>query len=221
MQHIRIYFLSLALFIFLFNTLHAQDADKNGSLKQYQRYEDIKKEHNKDFKKGAYKDGKKDYVKKWIDEDISYQKRVIKLKSDYREWAIERQSAGKEVIFMEYEPVKNLTTAEKEILLEYHNNFFKSKDRGGFKKTAEVKKTVRKKPKKLDQKSVAGPLKKSEEKKQDEVLQQIETQTASTAEGNKSENTEVGSSIYMYMILGFALLLIITECVYLIVKRIK
>ncbi len=142
-QNIK-YYISIIKIIFIilytFNASFALNNEETEPQKQYQKYEDIKKEHNKDFKKGVYKDEKKDYVKKWISEDINYQKRIIKLKSDYRAWANERQSAGKEVIFKEYEPLKSLTAAEKEILLEYHNKLFKSKDKVNADKTVENKK---------------------------------------------------------------------------------
>ena len=102
----------------------AEDSGETEAQKQYRRYEDIQKKHDRDFKKGLYNDEKKDYLNKSLSEDIDYQKRIIKLKSDYRTWGIERQKSGKAVIFNEYEPLKNISTAEKGILLEYHNKIF-------------------------------------------------------------------------------------------------
>lgn len=105
------------------NTIEKNPKDQ----KVTERYDEIKKKQNKDYKTGAFDDNKKDYVKKWINEDINYHKRVIKLKSDYLSWAKEKISKNNEVNYYEYEPLKDLSEAEKKILLEYHNSLFKNK----------------------------------------------------------------------------------------------
>ena len=84
----------------------------------------IKKKHDNDYNSGIYNNNKKDYVKGWIDEDIDYHKKVIKLKSDYREWALNKISKGETVNFNEYISLKSYSKTEKEILLDYHNKHF-------------------------------------------------------------------------------------------------
>jgi hypothetical protein len=212
---IGIYLISLS-----FNTVFAVNNEEEPQ-KQYQRYEEIKKEHNKDFQKGVYNDEKKDYVKKWIDDDINYQKRIIKLKSDYRAWAMERQSQNKEVVFREYEPLKSLTAAERDTLLEYHNNLFKSKEKDVAGKSDALKNSGKINPKKKDQKAVAGLKEKSSGKNQDFAQKKKEFSAESAISRETSGNVEVGSSIYIYLIIGFASLLIVAEGVYLFIKRIK
>jgi hypothetical protein len=212
----------ISIILFTINNVFALNNEEEESKRQYQRYDEIRREHNKDYQKGVYKDEKKDYVKKWIDDDINYQKRVIKLKSDYRAWAAEKRSAGREVIFKEYEPLENLTAAEKEILLEYHNNLFKSKDKENANKSAESKKGKKIKPKKVqDQKIIVSKKNEVGEKKQNDDLREEKIPAESAANRGSADEMEIGTNIYIYMILGFALLLIITECIYLIVKRIK
>jgi hypothetical protein len=221
-QNIKYYiFIINIIFIILysFNASFALNNEETEPQKQYQKYEDIKKEHNKDFNKGVYKDEKKDYVKKWISEDINYQKRIIKLKSDYREWATERQSAGKEVIFKEYEPLKSITAAEKEILLEYHNKLFKSKDKVNMDKTVENKKHKKIMPKKPNKQKIIVNKDESSEKKLVKLdLKEKGISAESVSDPEIADNVEIGSNLYIYIILGFALLLIIAECIYLFVK---
>jgi hypothetical protein len=215
---IKVSFIILYIFYPAFALNNQEESEPQ---KQYQKYEDIKKEHNKDFKKGVYKDEKKDYVNKWISEDINYQKRVIKLKSDYRAWANERQTAGKEIIFNKYEPLKNLTAAEKEILLEYHNRLFKSNDKEKVKVNiaAENKKAQNIKPmKSIDQKITLNKQNESGEIIQDSEENILFDNALSIDE---PEIPEGSINIYTYIILGFALILIIAECIYLFVKRIK
>jgi hypothetical protein len=223
MRQLNKYFISiliLSIIIFIFNTSFALNNEETEPQKQYQKYEDIKKEHSKDFNKGVYKDEKKDYVKKWISEDINYQKRIIKLKSDYLAWANERQSAGKEVIFKEYEPLKSLTAAEKEILSEYHNKHFKSKDKVNLNKTDENKnnkKIIPKKPNKL--KIIVNKINESSEERLIKPdLKEKDILAKSVPSPESADNFKIGSDMYIYIILGIALLIIIAECLYLIVK---
>jgi hypothetical protein len=220
MRPVNKYIIGIFLISFFYNTVSAINNEEEPQ-KQYQRYEEIKKEHNKDFQKGVYNDEKKDYVKKWIDDDINYQKRIIKLKSDYRAWAMERQSAGREVIFKEYEPLKSLTAAERETLQEYHNNLFKINEKENANKSAAVKNAGKIKPKNKEQKAVAVQKKKSSEKKQDDALKKKEISAEIAVCQESTGKDEVGNSIYFYMIIGFASLLIIAECIYLFIKRIK
>ncbi len=125
-KSIKIFFVTgkLIIIIFYFSlTSFAQETGDKQAEEQYKlrRYEEIKKNKEKEYNKGVYNDDKKDYVNNWIGEDINYQKRVIKLKRDYRVWAEGKISRKEEVIFMDYEPLRTLTRVEKQILLEYHN----------------------------------------------------------------------------------------------------
>ena len=103
-------------------------ASENQDENQYklQRYEEIKREQKREYKKGVYNDTKKDYVNHWIGNDINYQKKAIKLKKEYREWATDKISKKQEVRFKDYEPLKKMTRVEKQILYEYHTILFKN-----------------------------------------------------------------------------------------------
>ncbi len=77
-----------------------------------------------------------------------------------------------------------------------------------------------KKPNK--QKIIVNKVNESSEKKlvkQDLKEKDISAESVSSPES--ADNVEIGSNMYIYIILGFALLLIIAECLYLIVKRIN
>jgi hypothetical protein len=139
----NIILLNSIIIIFFFSVISfAQNADNKQTEDQYKlkRYDDIKKNKDKEYKKGAYNDEKKDVVNNWIGEDINYQKRVIKLKSDYRAWAEKKISAKEDVIFKDYEPLKTLSRNEKQVLQEYHNKLFGKE----VKKTSGNRKTIEK-----------------------------------------------------------------------------
>ncbi|MBN2403194.1 MAG: hypothetical protein JXN64_12440 [Spirochaetes bacterium] len=210
------------MLVFFFNSGYALDEESKEPDRQYQHYEDIKRKQNRDYKKGVYKDEKKDYVNKWISEDINYQKRVIKLKSDYVAWANERQAAGKEIIFREYEPLKNFTAAEKEILWEYHNRFYKTKgkEKKGADKIVEVKKLKKIKTKKTAGQKITRSRESEFDKKIAPPSKIDEKDISADITGmNDAAGAGSGNNIYIYMIVGFALILIIVECLYLVAKR--
>jgi hypothetical protein len=128
-RFVKYYLILVNSFVLMFSfsvIVFAQNTGDKQNEEQYKlrQFEEIKKTKDKEFKKGAYNDEKKDVVNNWIGEDINYQKRVIKLKSDYRAWAEKKVSAKEEVIFTDYEPLKNLTRVEKQVLQEYHNKLF-------------------------------------------------------------------------------------------------
>lgn len=153
-----------------------------------ERYDEIKKKQNKDYKTGVYNDNKKDYVKNWINEDINYHKRVIKLKSDYLSWAKEQISKKEEVNFYDYESLNNLTDAEKKILLEYHNSLFGNKKDKKSNLTKNVNISKNKKVKQV----------KTEDKRENRLEQKdISIKDESTAK--ESENF---SSMYSFLFLG-------------------
>jgi hypothetical protein len=204
-RHLALLFIILLYFN---NSLRADNEDNGEPQKQYKHYEDIKRKQNQDFKKGIYKDEKKDYVNKWISEDINYQKRVIQLKSEYLTWAKQRISAGKEVKFNEYEGLKSLTAAEKEVLWEYHNSHFKSKgkSKAGLASSAGRKKTEKIKPKKSEAK--AESIVNKEDKS-------ITTEAASSV----TAEIENKPDIYLYVVIGAVFLIIAGACAYLLLHK--
>jgi|GEM_PF-5826201 len=86
-------------------------------------YHSIKKEQAKDYRSGV-DESEKDRVKEWFTEDIDYYERLIKLKSDYRDWAMDKINENQEVKFSAYIDGKNFTVKEKEILYDYHLRLF-------------------------------------------------------------------------------------------------
>ncbi|PKL35342.1 MAG: hypothetical protein CVV44_21250 [Spirochaetae bacterium HGW-Spirochaetae-1] len=86
-------------------------------------YHSIKKEQAKDYRSGV-DESEKDRVKEWFTEDIDYYERLIKLKSDYRDWAMDKINENQEVKFSAYTDGKNFTAKEKEILYDYHLRLF-------------------------------------------------------------------------------------------------
>lgn len=173
------------------NTIEKKPQDQ----KVTERYDEIKKKQNKDYKTGAYDDNKKDYVKKWISDDINYHKRVIKLKSDYLSWAKEKISKNNEVNYYEYEPLKDLSEAEKKILLEYHNSLFKSKKDN---KVNMKKKVV------VDRNKNIAPLKLTDKK--DSSLERKDIVTSDSEIYKKNDDA---NSIYIYLLYGVVTVIII------------
>lgn len=173
------------------NTIEKKSQDQ----KVTERYDEIKKKQNKDYKTGVYDDNKKDYVKKWISDDINYHKRVIKLKSDYLSWAKEKISKNNEVNYYEYEPLKDLSEAEKKILLEYHNSLFKSK---------KDKKVNMKKKVYVDRNKNIDPLKLTDKK--DSSLERKDIVTSDSEIYKKNGGAD---SIYIYLLYGVVTVIII------------
>lgn len=176
------------------NTIEKQPQDQ----KVTERYDEIKKKQNKDYKTGAYDDNKKDYVKKWISDDINYHKRVIKLKNDYLTWAKDRVSNNNEVIFYKYEPLKDISDAEKKILLEYHNSLFKSK---------KDKKVNMKKKVLVDRNKNIAPIKSTDKK--DAVVEQKDIAKTDNSIIKKEEYT-VSNNIYvLYGIISIVIIVFV------------
>ncbi|MFH0975360.1 MAG: hypothetical protein V1874_06220 [Spirochaetota bacterium] len=209
MRRIRKYLTLLFIILLYFNNQLSADNEDNGEpQKQYKHYEDIKRKQNQDFKKGIYKDEKKDYVKKWISEDINYQKRVIQLKNDYLTWAKQRINAGKEVKFNEYEGLKNLSKTEKEVLWEYHNSHFKSKEKS---KSGVTSNAERRKTEKIKQKKPEGKI--------ETIVNKEDKLITAVAAGSGSAEIENRPDIYLYIVIGAVFLIITGACAYLILHK--
>lgn len=195
----------IILFLFFSCTLFAAESEQNNTEKQYklQRYEDIKKEQKKEYKKGVYNDEKKDYVNDWIGKDINYQKKVIKLKKEYREWAADKISKKQEVRFRDYEPLKSMTRVEKQILYEYHCLLFKDEKkqkRIKRKRTAKKKKTLDKKP------------------AETQIDKQININSEIPPPGNETSNNNDTIVKPGFILLGIAGILIIIVIIFLFIK---
>ena len=141
------------IILYLYCLSFASETDEKKLEEEYklQHYKDIKKQQQKEYKKGIYNDDtKKDYVNDWIGKDISYQKKVIKLKKDYREWATDKISKKQKVRFKDYEPLKKLPRVERQILYDYHNMLFKEDKK--------QKSSVRRKPRKRKKTPMKKPV---------------------------------------------------------------
>ncbi|MBN2040920.1 MAG: hypothetical protein JW864_12825 [Spirochaetes bacterium] len=180
-------------------------AEEKSTKEEYklQQYEEIKKEQKKEFKRGVYKSTKKDYVNDWIGKDINYQKKVIKLKKDYRDWVIDKIKNKQSVRFKDYEPLKLMTRVEKQILSEYHNMLFEKQKQ---------QKPVNRRKKRIKQ---TQPEKKPAEKNNNTSIK-TDNKIQAIPEEIPADNAE--NEYFYYILLGIAGILIIISAIFLIKK---